>query len=137
MNKTYAVTGMTCSACSSGIERVVGKMEGVNRVEVSLMAKSMYVDFDETAVTEGQIFEAVRSLGYGIFNEGDVVVVSFDINGREFNDEQTGEIKYFNSVRGYRIERYRTGESAPAQSTDNDPQDSLHEQGDAEGQLPF
>lgn len=72
MNKTYAVTGMTCSACSSGIERVVGKMEGVNRVEVSLMAKSMYVDFDETAVTEGQIFEAVRSLGYGIFNEGEV-----------------------------------------------------------------
>ena len=72
MNKTYAVTGMTCSACSSGIERVVGKMEGVNMVEVSLMAKSMYVDFDETAVTEGQIFEAVRSLGYGIFNEGEV-----------------------------------------------------------------
>lgn len=71
------------------------------------------------------------------FNEGDVVVVSFDINGREFNDEQTGEIKYFNSVRGYRIERYRTGESAPAQITDNDPQPSLHEQGRPEEQLPF
>lgn len=71
------------------------------------------------------------------FNEGDVVVVSFDINGREFNDEQTGEIKYFNSIRGYRIERYGNSERTQAQSTGNDPQDSLHEYGDAEGQLPF
>lgn len=62
---------MTCSACSSGIERVVGKMEGVNKVEVSLMGKCMGVDFDENAVSEQAIFEAVKSLGYGIYNEGE------------------------------------------------------------------
>lgn len=62
---------MTCSACSSGIERVVGKMEGVNKVEVSLMGKCMSVDFDENAVSEQAIFEAVKSLGYGIYNEGE------------------------------------------------------------------
>ena len=71
MNKTYQITGMTCSACSSGIERVVGKMEGVNKVEVSLMGKCMSVDFDENAVSEQAIFEAVKSLGYGIYNEGE------------------------------------------------------------------
>ncbi|MGN0814250.1 MAG: heavy metal translocating P-type ATPase [Candidatus Coproplasma sp.] len=69
MVKTYAITGMTCSACSSGIERAVGKMQGVNSVEVSLMGKSMKVDFDETAVSEGSIFSVVQSLGYGIFDE--------------------------------------------------------------------
>ena len=62
---------MTCSACSSGIERVVGKMEGVRSVEVSLMGKCMIVDFDEAAVTEQAIFDAVKGLGYGIFYEGE------------------------------------------------------------------
>ncbi len=62
---------MTCSACSSGIERVVGKMEGVSSVEVSLMGKCMIVDFDESAVSEQQIFDAVKDLGYGIFREGE------------------------------------------------------------------
>ena len=62
---------MTCSACSSGIERVVRKMEGVSSVEVSLMGKCMIVDFDESAVSEQQIFDAVKDLGYGIFREGE------------------------------------------------------------------
>lgn len=69
MIKTYFVTGMTCSACSSGIERAVGKMQGVNYVEVSLMGKSMKVDFDEDEISEAQIFSVVKSLGYGVFNE--------------------------------------------------------------------
>ena len=71
MKNTYAVTGMTCSACSSGIERVVGKMEGVRSVEVSLMGKCMIVDFDEAVITEQAIFDAVKGLGYGIFHEGE------------------------------------------------------------------
>jgi len=70
MNKKYEITGMTCSACSSGIERAVGKMEGVASCEVSLMGKSMKVDFDESAVSEKNIFDAVEALGYGIYNEG-------------------------------------------------------------------
>lgn len=71
MEKRYSVTGMTCSACSSGIERTVGKLDGVQDCEVSLMAKSMKVEFDESTVSEEKIFTAVRSLGYGIFNDGD------------------------------------------------------------------
>ena len=69
MVKTYVVTGMTCSACSSGIERAVGKLNGVAAVEVSLMGKTMKVDFDENAVAEERIFDAVRELGYGIYDE--------------------------------------------------------------------
>lgn len=71
MEENYVVTGMTCSACSSGIERAVGKMEGVNSVEVSLMGKSMKVDYDESKVTEEQIFAAVRDLGYGVYSMQD------------------------------------------------------------------
>ena len=62
---------MTCSACSSGIERAVGKMDGVELCEVSLMSKSMKAEFDESVVSEEQIFNTVKSLGYGIYNEGE------------------------------------------------------------------
>lgn len=71
MVKNYDITGMTCSACSSGIEKSVAKLEGVAAVEVSLMGKSMRVDFDETTLSESQIFDCVEELGYGIFQEGE------------------------------------------------------------------
>ena len=66
MVQTYAVSGMTCSACSSGIEHTLARLNGVNRVEVSLMGKSMKIEFDENAISEEEIFSAVRGLGYGI-----------------------------------------------------------------------
>ncbi|MDE6441791.1 MAG: cation transporter, partial [Clostridia bacterium] len=72
---------MTCSACSSGIERTVNKLSGVTHCEVSLMAKSMKVEFDENILSEEQIFSTVKSLGYGIYNEGEepqVKTVSHD-----------------------------------------------------------
>ena len=75
------------------------------------------------------------------FKEGDAVVVSFDINGREFKDEQTGEVKYFNSIRGYKVERYGDVEAkvqqAPAPSTGNQQQAAVVQpQQDSNG-LPF
>lgn len=69
MLNEYVVTGMTCSACSSGIERAVGKLNGVSLVEVSLMGKSMKVDFDENILSEEEIFACVKELGYGIYDE--------------------------------------------------------------------
>lgn len=71
MLKTYIVTGMTCSACSSGIERTVKNLKGVTLCEVSLMGKSMKVEFDDAVLQEEEIFSAVKSLGYGIYNEGE------------------------------------------------------------------
>ena len=41
MKKQFSITGMTCAACSSGIERTVKKLEGVNACSVSLMGASM------------------------------------------------------------------------------------------------
>ena len=67
MVKNYDITGMTCSACSSGIEKSISKLNGVNSVEVSLMGKSMRIDFDENLLTQEQIFSCVEDLGYGIF----------------------------------------------------------------------
>lgn len=51
------------------------------------------------------------------FAEGEVVTMSFDIQGVKYNDRQTGEEKYFNKVRAYkieRVERYNKTTSQPA-----------------------
>lgn len=70
MNKKYSVTGMTCAACSSGIERTVSKLDGVSSCSVSLMGESMDVTFDENKLSDGDIRAAVTSLGYGAFDYG-------------------------------------------------------------------
>ena len=47
MKERFDVTGMTCSACSSHVEKSVGKLTGVENVSVNLLTNSMQVEFDE------------------------------------------------------------------------------------------
>ena len=66
MNEKYKVTGMTCSACSSRVEKCVGKLDGVNTVSVNLLTNSMQIDFDESKLTEEKIADSVTQAGYGM-----------------------------------------------------------------------
>lgn len=66
MKEKFTITGMTCTACSAGIERAVQKIDGVNQAEVSLMSETMSVEFDETKTGKADIFATVIDLGYGI-----------------------------------------------------------------------
>ncbi len=70
MKQDFTVTGMTCAACSAGIERTVKKLEGVTSCEVSLMSESMRVEYDETQLDKKTIAAAVTSLGYGLYDAG-------------------------------------------------------------------
>lgn len=70
--KRYSVGGMTCSACSAGIEKTVKKINGVQSVSVSLMGKSMEVIFDENATSDEAIISAVEKLGYTAGREGEI-----------------------------------------------------------------
>ena len=70
MKQRFTVTGMTCAACSSGIERTVKKLNGVRSCVVSLMAGSMEVEYDEAVLTADKIKAAVTSLGYGAYDYG-------------------------------------------------------------------
>lgn len=69
MRQRFVVTGMSCAACSAGVERAVGRLKGVNSVEVSLVGKSMLCDFDENVVSEKQIIAAVKKAGFKAFAE--------------------------------------------------------------------
>lgn len=66
MKKNFNVEGMSCSACSNAVEKAVRSITGVTFVNVSLLSKSMSVEFDESMVSEEQIFSAVKKAGYSV-----------------------------------------------------------------------
>ena len=65
MDKKFDVTGMTCSACSSHVEKSVCKLVGEGNVSVSLLTNSMQVKYDEKQISEEDIIKAVEDAGYG------------------------------------------------------------------------
>lgn len=69
--ETYDITGMTCSACSSRVEKCVDRMEGVEAVSVNLLTNSMQVRYDEDQVQERDIISEVEKAGYGAKKRGE------------------------------------------------------------------
>lgn len=65
MKKNFDVTGMSCSACSSHVEKSVSRVPGVTKVSVNLLTNSMQVEFDEQKTDDGVIIKAVEDAGYG------------------------------------------------------------------------
>ncbi|MDD4184560.1 MAG: heavy metal translocating P-type ATPase [Candidatus Izemoplasmatales bacterium] len=64
MEKQYRVDGMTCSACQQTIEKTVAKLKGVRTVSVSLINKTMVVDFDNDQISDQLIIDLVKHQGY-------------------------------------------------------------------------
>lgn len=64
--KEYKVTisGMHCAACSSRIERVVGKMEGVVSCNVNLATTNAGIIYDPNRVSPGEVAEKIAGLGF-------------------------------------------------------------------------
>ena len=65
--KQYNVTGMSCAACSSRVEKAVSKLDGVTSCSVSLLTNSMGVEGD---VSPEKVIAAVESAGYGATLKG-------------------------------------------------------------------
>lgn len=59
------ITGMSCSACSSRIEKVVNRMQGVEQMSVNLLKNNAHVTFDESVVDEKEIIARIEKLGFG------------------------------------------------------------------------
>lgn len=65
MQRKYNVTGMSCSACSAYVDKVVRKIDGVKDVNVNLLSNSMLVDYDENKTNDEAIISAVVEADYG------------------------------------------------------------------------
>ena len=60
----FDVGGMTCSACQAHVEKAVCELDGVTDVSVNLLSGSMQVTYDEAALTDEDICNAVDRAGY-------------------------------------------------------------------------
>ncbi|OUQ12218.1 copper-translocating P-type ATPase [Lachnoclostridium sp. An14] len=62
--EVYNIEGMACAACSSAVERVTRKLEGVQSSDVNLTTNKMVITYDESRVTEQMIVEKVDKAGF-------------------------------------------------------------------------
>ena len=89
----YKVTGMSCAACSSHVEKAVAKVQGVDNVAVSLLTNSMTV---EGSAKEQDIIAAVEKAGYGaVRNQADAKSQSGNSSTdmAELENKETGHVR--------------------------------------------
>lgn len=90
--KKYTVTGMSCAACSSRVEKAVNKVPGVISCSVSLLTNSMGV---EGTASDQDIISAVQNAGYGAKSEstsGDTSSAS-NMEEDQLKDTETPKLK--------------------------------------------
>lgn len=62
--ETYTIEGMSCAACSSAVERVTRKLNGVESSNVNLMTAKMEIVYDENSVTKEMIVAKIEKAGF-------------------------------------------------------------------------
>lgn len=65
MKEVYIITGMSCAACSSAIERVTRKLPGVKTSDVNLTMGRLTIEYDETLVDSQLIIDKIKKAGFG------------------------------------------------------------------------
>ncbi|WP_330848385.1 heavy metal translocating P-type ATPase [Aliarcobacter butzleri] len=66
-SQKFDIKGMTCSACSTAVDRNVKKLEGITEVNVNLLNNSMIVKYDENILNNETIIKKVQDAGYEAF----------------------------------------------------------------------
>lgn len=90
MKERFDVTGMTCSACSSHVEKSVSKLTGVENVSVNLLTNSMQVEFDENKLDTAGIIKAVEDAGYGAAVKDGHAKFGVKTSGQSGSQENSG-----------------------------------------------
>ncbi len=86
----YNITGMSCAACSSRVEKSVCKVDGVDSVSVSLLTNSMVV---EGNASEKDIIIAVEKAGYGAAKKGNKQEKTINDANADLQDKETPKLK--------------------------------------------
>ena len=71
VTETYIIKGMTCASCSSAVERVTRKLEGVSESNVNLATNRMTITYEEKALTPQDIMDRVERAGFEASQEED------------------------------------------------------------------
>src|SRR5699024_9697392 len=74
---TLQISGMTCSACATRVEKGIAKMDGVHQANVNFPLEQLTVQYDATTINESDFKEKVEKLGYGVMEQK----AEFDVTG--------------------------------------------------------
>ena len=89
--RKFQVTGMSCAACSTRVEKAVGGLDGVSSCAVSLLTNSMSV---EGNATDTEIIKAVEQAGYGASAEDSKEMVNSHSHQEDaLTDKETPVLK--------------------------------------------
>ncbi len=90
----YNITGMSCAACSAKVERVVGKLEGVENVSVNLLTNSMQVEYKEDKLSSNDIIKNIADAGYGASLATDSKQKKEEKSIKKTNDDAIASMKF-------------------------------------------
>jgi Cu+-exporting ATPase len=66
INLSVPVDGMTCAACSTRLERVLGKQAGINSARVNLATNSASIDFDASQISASDVTATITKAGFSV-----------------------------------------------------------------------
>ena len=64
-----SIEGMTCSACSNGLEKYLNKQKGIKQASVNLVLANASIEYDEKILTVDQLNEFVKKAGFKSLGE--------------------------------------------------------------------
>ncbi|QUW20767.1 cadmium-translocating P-type ATPase [Sporosarcina sp. Marseille-Q4063] len=67
----FDITGMTCAACATRIEKRINKMEGVAKANVNFALETISVEYDDSQIETGDMVNAVKKMGYELIPKQD------------------------------------------------------------------
>ncbi len=75
MNKILLkIGGMSCSACSNGLEKYLNKQNGITNASVNLVMANALIEYDESILNQKKIEKFVKEAGFeslGLYNENE------------------------------------------------------------------
>ncbi len=102
MKLKFNVEGMSCAACSASVERVTRRLDGVNEASVNLLAKTLFIDADDSAADVSErVCAAVAKAGFSATPIVEAAPVKADKKEKENSGEGTSgamKIRLFGSV---------------------------------------
>jgi P-type Cu+ transporter len=92
-SQKFNVTGMTCSACSTRIEKNINKTEGIKEANVNLLSNSMMIEYDDSIISENDIIKVVQDTGYDAHIVGNKMSSDKSQNVKSNSDIEFKEMK--------------------------------------------
>ena len=98
-----SIDGMTCSACSNGLEKYLNKREGIKSATVNLVLANASIEYDETKLNQAKIEEFVKKAGFkslGEFETNDQCLMDLEAGRTDAVVADEVIIRYYVSKKG-------------------------------------